>query len=288
MGIAMTILFVSLLPGGADSKQTLLVSKLITGTNLIIFGVYFFIITLFLQVAKNVAGWMQVHHLSQLFSHTETGVEEDRIFMFLDMKSSTTHAERLGIAKYSNMIRDCFDDMTAAALKTNAELYQYAGDEVIFSWETCRENFVQAVELFFQFRERLRYRSEYYKHKYGIAPTFKAGVHHGEVIRVLVNVNRMATAYHGDAINTAARIQGKCNELGCDLLVSDTAATQLQQSYSMQWEGKFILRGKRSELGLFSVQEPRAAKETLNGIACHHVIIRKTGVKNFSAWLNVL
>jgi len=36
--------------------------------------------------------------------------EENRIFMFLDLQSSTHHAEKLGHIKYSMFIQDCFDD----------------------------------------------------------------------------------------------------------------------------------------------------------------------------------
>ena len=44
--------------------------------------------------------------------------EENRIFMFLDMRSSTTHAERLGHIKFCRLIQDCFSDLTDAVKKT--------------------------------------------------------------------------------------------------------------------------------------------------------------------------
>jgi adenylate cyclase len=285
LGIMMTFLFVSLLPEGPANREALLISKLLTAANLVVFGVYFFLITFMLQAAKNICSWIQTHHISQLFSQSGTGVQENRIFMFLDMKSSTTHAERLGISRYSNMIRDCFDDLAPAVMKTDAELYQYAGDEVIFSWKTSENNFVQAIELFFLFRQRLSDRYEYYEQKYGVAPSFKAGIHHGDVMRVLVNVNRMATAYHGDAINTAARIQGKCNELGCDLLVSDPMAIVLQEYFQLRWEGKFMLRGKYTELGLFSVEG--RVTVSVNSEPRQPVTIRNSRLKDFQLWLNV-
>ena len=59
--------------------------------------------------------------------------EEDRIFMFMDLKSSTTHAEKLGHIKYSQFIQDCFFDITDVVIKYDAKIYQYVGDEVVLS-----------------------------------------------------------------------------------------------------------------------------------------------------------
>jgi adenylate cyclase len=48
--------------------------------------------------------------------------------MFLDLKDSTTHAERLGHFQFGNLIQDCFIDMTVVS-NFGAQFYQYIGDE---------------------------------------------------------------------------------------------------------------------------------------------------------------
>ena len=60
--------------------------------------------------------------------------EDDRIFMFMDLKSSTTYAEKLGHIKYSQFIQDCFFEITDIITKYDAKIYQYVGDEVVLSW----------------------------------------------------------------------------------------------------------------------------------------------------------
>ena len=60
--------------------------------------------------------------------------EEDRIFMFMDLKSSTSFAEKLGHIKYSQFLQDCFFDITDVVTKNDAKIYQYVGDEVVLSW----------------------------------------------------------------------------------------------------------------------------------------------------------
>ena len=53
---------------------------------------------------------------------------ERRIFMFLDMKSSTTLAETLGGQKYFSLLNTFFRDISEPILVREAEIYQYVGD----------------------------------------------------------------------------------------------------------------------------------------------------------------
>ncbi|MEO1012632.1 MAG: adenylate/guanylate cyclase domain-containing protein [Bacteroidota bacterium] len=83
--------------------------------------------------------------------------EEKRIFMFLDLKSSTTIAEQLGHFKYSQLIQDCFYDLNAVVHKHEAEIYQYVGDEAVLSWPYKKglAN-TNCVDLFFSFQHHIK------------------------------------------------------------------------------------------------------------------------------------
>ena len=61
-------------------------------------------------------------------------VEEERIFMFLDLSSSTQIAEKIGHLKFHVFLNDFFYDITDAILSAEGEIYKYVGDEVIVSW----------------------------------------------------------------------------------------------------------------------------------------------------------
>jgi adenylate cyclase len=54
---------------------------------------------------------------------------EERIFMFIDMKDSTKHAEQLGHVKFTRLIQQCFRDFGLIAEKRGVDIYQYIGDE---------------------------------------------------------------------------------------------------------------------------------------------------------------
>ena len=60
--------------------------------------------------------------------------EEDRIFMFLDLKGSTSIAEQLGEHQYFRFLKNVISDVTSAILNTRGDIYEYVGDEIIISW----------------------------------------------------------------------------------------------------------------------------------------------------------
>ena len=81
---------------------------------------------------------------------------EKRIFLFLDLKSSTSMAERLGLKKYYSLLNDFFHEISEPVLSTGAEIYQYVGDEVIFTWKT-KEGIkdMNCVMIFFKIAEKI-------------------------------------------------------------------------------------------------------------------------------------
>lgn len=182
---------------------------------------------------------------------------EERIFMFLDLRSSTQIAERLGEEKYFNFVKDVFKDATIAILYYRGEIYKYVGDEIIITWKmTSGLKNANCINCFFQIQETLRQKAPVYQEKYGLVPEFKAGLHYGFVMAGEVGVIKRDIEFSGEVLNIAARIQSKCNELGVDLLFSEYLGIELQltnNSYTVKEVGNVLLRGKETSLKLFTI-----------------------------------
>ena len=184
--------------------------------------------------------------------------KEHRIFMFLDVKSSTTLAEKLGHEKYYALLNDFFHEISKPVLNTRAEIYQYVGDEVVITWET-KDGLLKmnCINIFFQIKQNVADRAGYYEMKYGVVPEFKAGLHFGEVISAQIGDIKREIVYNGDVLNTAARIQEQCNKLKRELLISAALLAKLNvnESYKVEKMTTITLRGKESTNELFSVTE---------------------------------
>jgi adenylate cyclase len=137
-------------------------------------------------------------------------------------------------------------------------VYQYAGDEIIVSWSIGKgleEN--NCIRCFFKLKQAFEKQASVYLDKYGLVPDFKAGFHCGTVTTGEIGALKKELFFTGDVMNTAARVQSKCNELGVDLLLSEDLASQLSlgRSYALISKGEFELRGKQEKTRLFTLQE---------------------------------
>lgn len=187
--------------------------------------------------------------------------EEERIFMFLDLKGSTSHAEKLGHVQFSRLIQDCFIDLTVV-IDHRAQVYQYVGDEVILFWdvdEGLRD--ASCIRAYFRFTDRLLARTAHYQSAYGVLPVFKAGLNIGFATVLEVGEIKREISYLGDVLNTAARIQGKCGELGEDLLIPEPLyrrLTALPDEFLVEPVGEVTLKGREQAVSLFSVRRRTA------------------------------
>ncbi|HDZ14446.1 hypothetical protein LCGC14_2019090 [marine sediment metagenome] len=184
-------------------------------------------------------------------------VEEERIFMFLDMKSSTQIAERLGHIRYFQMLQQYFSDLSGPVLDYSGLIYQYAGDEMIISWKIekgLKDN--TCIKCFFAMKEAITKKSADYKEKYGLAPQFKAGLHCGKVTAGEIGVLKKEIIFTGDVLNATARIEGLCNQFDVDILVSSVLVNQLELNdyYSLESVGINTLKGKDRQFELFTLK----------------------------------
>ncbi|MFA8433737.1 MAG: adenylate/guanylate cyclase domain-containing protein [Marinifilaceae bacterium] len=184
--------------------------------------------------------------------------EENCIFMFMDLKSSTTYAEKLGHHKYSQLIQDCFSDLTDAVNRFEAKIYQYVGDEVVLCWEYDKgiQN-ANCVKLYYDFKRILQKRSAHYQEQYGLVPQFKAGINGGLIMIAEVGIIKRSIAYHGDVINTASRIQGQCNDFNQEMLLSETIAEAIASTDTIKCNpiGGVLLKGKSKKVNIYSINE---------------------------------
>ncbi len=183
--------------------------------------------------------------------------EEERIFMFVDIKSSTTIAEHLGHVRFFNLLNDFFRDITNPILYSSGEVYQYVGDEVVLSW-TMEKGLSKAncIRCFFGMQEAVNRRAHRYRERYGVVPEFKAGLHCGPVTTGEIGVIKKDIVFSGDVMNTTSRIQSMCNEYGVKILFSKYLMDKLSlppNGYQPRRMGMIELRGKRQKVELYTL-----------------------------------
>ncbi|MEM8893826.1 MAG: adenylate/guanylate cyclase domain-containing protein [Bacteroidota bacterium] len=182
--------------------------------------------------------------------------KEERIFMFVDMKSSTTIAEQLGHVTYFELLNSCFSDMTDAILDNHGEVYQYVGDEVILTWPLNRGlKESRYLKCIFEIKQLFIDRSRDYQEHYQVVPDFKAGIHYGEVTAGEMGVIRKEVMFSGDVLNTTARLRDLCKTYETDIIVSEKllAKTNEPDKYAITSFGEIEVRGRQEKIGVSGV-----------------------------------
>jgi len=190
--------------------------------------------------------------------------EEERVFMFLDLRGSTALAERLGPLRFSEFVREFFADVSEPIEETEGEVSHYIGDEVVVTWPLHRGlEGANCVRCFLQTRERLRGLEASYRARFGEAPAVKAGLHCGIVVITDVGEIKSEIVYHGDTVNTASRIQEMCGALGRDLLVSAELGARVSPPVGWQWVplGAHALKGKGQPVALVGLDREGRSRQ---------------------------
>ncbi len=181
----------------------------------------------------------------------------NKIFMVIDLKSSTMLAEIFGHKKYSKFVQEFILDINRCLDSFNAEVYQYVGDEVVVIWDTTSFHTLQAIHFYYACTRQVYKRRNFYLKTFGIIPTFKSGMDCGLVTAVEVGDIKRDIAYHGDTINTASRIQSLCNELDRPLIISQNVEQLLtdEHPFTLEKIGEIKLRGKDHPTLLFAIND---------------------------------
>jgi len=186
--------------------------------------------------------------------------EEKRVFMFLDLKSSTQLAEQLGHNKYSRLIKSCYYDLTDLIVAHGAEVYQYVGDEVVLTWKATRaQEHIPFVELYLAFHQHLAKRAPFYEEAFGTVPVFKAGVSKGIVAVTEVGEIKREIAFHGDALNVGSRLCGQCRVFEKDLIFEECLLPHLRPEvkHHVKPLGPVSVRGRQRTVQAFYFQEAK-------------------------------
>jgi adenylate cyclase len=253
--LAMLIGEYGLLGISSDSMKTTLefVLNPTLITNFILWGIITLLTLFLLQVNDRFGPGILLKFLAGNYHQPK---KEERIFMFMDMRSSTTIAEKIGNEKYFNLLNDVFADITNTILNNEGEIYQYVGDEIVISWSIKKGiRNANCLRCFTDIQKKLTDLGPIYEKKYEVIPEFKAGLHYGLVMAGEIGVIKKDIIYSGDVLNTTARIQEQCNHYRVNILLSKETFDLISDTdgFKLTPLGSIELRGKKRKIDLNTI-----------------------------------
>jgi adenylate cyclase len=221
------------------------------------YGIAFF--TIFSLVGVLVVRVVHFIGLENLF-HLTVGtyhrpVRERKILLFLDINGSTALAERLGALAMRALVRKFLADLSAPITDHNGEIYLYKGYGLIAMWNWAagidRDNILKSVDAMYGAIERQR---AAYQKSFGLAPSFRIGIHGGDVIVSEQGDTKRSIGIYGDAINIAARMEEVARARNVRCIVSEAVVAALANRERLHEIGAETVKGISSSINVYEYQ----------------------------------
>jgi adenylate cyclase len=181
---------------------------------------------------------------------------EERFFLFVDIAGSTALAERLGPVAVHRFLANVFRLASDPIADYGGEIYQYVGDEVVVTWPVAAGRAgARPIACFFAFCAVLDDAAPRFEEEFGAVPTVRAALHAGSVIAGEIGDSKRDIVFHGDVMNTAARLEQATRDLHRPFLASADAVIRLDgvDVYALEPLGPRALRGRAGLVEVYSV-----------------------------------
>jgi adenylate cyclase len=182
--------------------------------------------------------------------------DEHRFFLFVDIVGSTALAERVGAAAVHRFLNLVFGLASDVIDDHDGEIYQYVGDEIVVTW-TVREGRRDArpVRCFLAIAAALATTSPALQREFGVTPRVRGALHAGAVISGEVGKSKREVVFHGDVMNTTARLEQLARDLDRSFIVSAEALARLEErdGYVLEDLGERTVRGRAAPVVVYAV-----------------------------------
>jgi adenylate cyclase len=187
----------------------------------------------------------------------------------LDINDSTGLAERLGAMQVKALVGKFLFDISKPITDYGGEIYLYKGDGLIALWdwqEAIRaDKILRAIDAIFACVRR-----EYaqYQRQFSVAPTFRIGVHGGDVVVSEQGDTKRSIGIYGISINIASPMEEAAKAHRALCAISGDVAQELSDAEDrLHFIGSEKIKGISAELPIFQYRiagEPVAVavKET--------------------------
>ena len=158
-------------------------------------------------------------------------VVEQKVLVFIDINNSTALAERLGALKIKSLVGKFLFDISKPITDWGGEIYLYKGDGLIALWDwqeaVRNDKVLRAIDAVFAAirREQSRYLAQF-----GMVPSFRIGVHGGDVVVSEQGDTKRSIGIYGSTINIASRMEDAAKAHGVACAISGDVAQALSDA----------------------------------------------------------
>lgn len=178
--------------------------------------------------------------------------KERNIFLFVDVKSSSTIAEQINSEQYFGVINEFHINLETFVRYYRGTIYKYLGDGQIIVWPPNLAE--QAMKMVLHFMDDFSKVQNQVSEKYKVDLQFTAGLHYGDVTVSEIGHDHKEIGFWGDAVNTTQRIQEACKFCHAPFLMSEAflnlVSSETRSRLLIEELNDIQLRGKKTKVNL--------------------------------------
>ena len=180
----------------------------------------------------------------------------ERLFVFIQVSNAKEVLTHHALETYHQFINEIYREISIAAIHHSAYVYEYVDDQMIIYWKAGNKNWTTALPSFCKEISSVMSRNrDHFEKTYHIIPKLLCAVHGGSVIQAEIGELKTEIVFHGDVLNTTARIVNVALAKNERFVTSHYIADQIAQSAisSLHPIGEIALRGKQMPLSLYAL-----------------------------------
>jgi adenylate cyclase len=194
---------------------------------------------------------------------TTGGKRKPVTVLFSDVRGFTTITEGGDAQTLVKQLNEYFDQMVNIVFANRGTLDKFIGDAVMAQWggiysEGEKQDAVNAVRTAVQMRKRLVELNAGWTARGMLELKFGIGINTGEAIVGNLGCEaKMEVSLIGDPVNTASRLEGITKEYHTDLVIGESTAGHVCDTFYLRTIGLNQPKGKTRPLELFGVIDER-------------------------------
>lgn len=205
-------------------------------------------------------------------------MQEERVFLFIDLAGSTAFAERYGDLRMQEYLSKLFATFADPVLRYRGAIDDYVGDAAVITWPYDRAvNNAACIHCVFDILDEIEAGAHRWRKEFGEVPRLRAALHGGTIVAAEIGVDKHKITYFGDTVNTTARLEGLCKTLNQQVLISTDLARRMRLPHYVRVEdlGEHAVKGRGQKLGVLALRAggtpavPEAVEPDLNRAASH-------------------
>ncbi len=183
-------------------------------------------------------------------------VEEERVFLFLDLVDSVSYAEARGDRETLRLLAALYAMMDPHVRRHGGAVDDYIGDAAMITWPLDKGLKRGAcIHCVFDIMEDIARHEARWQRQHGRVPRLRAALHAGPVVTGEVGIDHRKITYFGNTVNIAARLEHLAKELNERVVISSDLIDRLALPRGMQAVdlGEHLVKGRAQPVRLYGL-----------------------------------